>query len=156
MKATFMTITVFIAGLHLTALVWAQDTEATTPWQTVEGENTIDIMVSEEFSNRLFVIRCEGKRTYAFIIWNEFVGTTPQVEYRTDKLPPKEQYWKSGSDGGSSFFPSRTIEFLKKMEGSTSFSAKVTPIGKAPLTAEFDISGIEDALVPVRKACKWR
>ena len=153
MKASFLTL-VFL--LMVPAVTLAQDAEETNPWTIAEGDKSIDIMVTEKFTNRMFVIRCEAKRTYAFIVWSEFVGTTPQVEYRTDKLPPKEQYWKSGTDGGSSFFPSRTVEFLKKMEGSTLLTAKVTPIGKAPITAEFDITGIEEALAPIRKACRWK
>ena len=156
MKGTILSLIIFVAALTLPGYLYAQDSENGTDWKTVEGDKSVDIMVSEDFTNRMFVIRCEDKRTYAFVVWNEFVGTTPKVEYKTDKLPPKEQYWKSGTDGGSSFFPSRTIEFLKKMEGSSTLWAKVTPIGKAPLTAEFNVSGIEQALAPIREACKWR
>lgn len=132
----------------------AQDAEDTGKWQVSRTDDYVDILLPEDYTSRLFGIRCENKRLLAFVVWDEFVGTRPRVEYRIDKQVPKELVWNSGSDGKSSFFPpSRVIEFIRFLEGHETLAAKVTPVGKAPLRAEFDIRGIDAALAPIREAC---
>jgi hypothetical protein len=37
----------------------------------------------------------------------------------------------------------------------TQFIARTTPDGRAPITATFDISGVENAVANVREACGW-
>ena len=133
----------------------AQESKEAGNWQLVTGDQGTDIMAAEAFTGRLFVVRCHKKKTSAFVVWNEFVGPTPRVEYRIDDQGPKEQVWNSSSDGGASFFPGRVIEFLKKLEGHDQLTAKVTPKGTGPIIAEFEITGIEDALKSIREVCKW-
>ena len=151
----------FAAASILGACLIARPVHAQEPdetpgkWQQVTGDQGRDIMVAEDFTGRLFVVRCAGRKTSAFVVWNEFVGPTPRVEYRIDEQAPKEQAWNSSSDGGASFYPGRVIEFLEWLEEHDRLTTKATPRGKGPITAEFEITGIETALQPIREACRW-
>ena len=150
MKGTFLSFIIFVSVL---ALPGPQDSETGTNWKTVQGDKSVDIMVSE--TNRMFVIRCEDKRTYAFVVWGEFVGTLQKLNIkRINSL--QRSNTGNRTDGGSSFFPSRTIEFLKTNGGQQHAVDKSNPHRQSPLTAEFNVSGIEEALDPIREPCKWR
>ena len=153
-------LSISLMGVFLMSIfasgVYAQETSASGKWKHVAGDQGTDIMVEEAFTGRVFVVRCHRRETKAFILWNEFVGATPRVEYRIDEQAPKEQIWNSASNGMASFFPGRVIEFLKKLEGNNQLTAKVTPKGRHVTMATFDITGIETALTPIKKACRWK
>lgn len=145
----------FVSCIVVTS-AWAQDDPSAGKWKHVTGDQGTDIMVEEAFTGRVFVIRCHRMETKAFILWSDFVGSNPHVEYRIDDQAPREQVWNSASNGMASFFPGRVIEFIKKMEGKDELSAKVTPKGKHVIAASFEITGIETALEPIKKECRWR
>ena len=149
-------LTVFLVMTTVCQAAFAQDADSFGSWQFVEGDQGSDIMSAEPYTGRLLVVRCHQRETTVFVVWNEFVGATPRVEYRIDEQAPKEQIWNSSSDGGASFYPGRVIELLKWMEGHDRFTTKVTPRGKGPITAEFEITGIETALAPIKEKCRWK
>jgi type VI secretion system protein VasI len=41
------------------------------------------------------------------------------------------------------------------MFGKSTMIVRITPFGENPFTATFNISGLEEAIVPLRQACKW-
>jgi type VI secretion system protein VasI len=79
------------------------------------------------------------------------------VEYRLDSQKvQKKKFTVSNSktalglwNGGSS------IPFIKAMFGKESFVLRYTPYSEGIKTAEFNILGLEEAIKPLRKACKW-
>ena len=80
----------------------------------------------------------------------------PVVETQTESLALEAMPWNRSMDQSSTFYPGHLLRpFLESMYGMTTLAVSTTPTGKAPLTAIFDIEGIEDALVNVRTACEW-
>lgn len=55
----------------------------------------------------------------------------------------------------SSAIASGEVSIVESMHGTTTLAVSTTPTGKAPLTAIFDIEGIEDSLRNIRSACEW-
>ncbi len=49
----------------------------------------------------------------------------------------------------------RSIPVIKQMFGKSEMVIRMTPYGKSSFTATFDISGHEQAINPLRKACSW-
>jgi type VI secretion system protein VasI len=49
----------------------------------------------------------------------------------------------------------RSIPVIKRMFGKSTMIVRMTPFGENPFTATFNISGLEEAIVPLRQACKW-
>lgn len=40
--------------------------------------------------------------------------------------------------------------------GNESSLVQVIPYGESPITAEFNISNLEDVIEPLQKACNWK
>lgn len=49
----------------------------------------------------------------------------------------------------------KSIPVIKQMFGKTKMIVKMTPYGENPFTATFTISGLEEAVKPLREACAW-
>ena len=49
----------------------------------------------------------------------------------------------------------RAIGFIKALYGEPQLRLRVTPAAGEKLTAAFDLSGLEDAVAPLREACGW-
>ena len=49
----------------------------------------------------------------------------------------------------------KAIPFVKAMFGRNQMLMRVTPYSESAHTATFDISGLEDAIAPLREACHW-
>ena len=49
----------------------------------------------------------------------------------------------------------KSIPLIKSMFGKSRMIIRMTPFGDNPITVTFNISGLENAAVPLRKACNW-
>lgn len=103
-------------------------------------------------------IRCKENTTALYISWDRFIGSgEAYITYRIDKNKAQRQFWSISTDhqatgkwrGGSS------IPFIKKLLDSKSLLVNVTPYGDNPVLVNFDVSGIESAIKPLREECRW-
>lgn len=106
-------------------------------------------------------IRCQEKTTSLYFIYaDNFLSSLQsygQVTYRIDDKPSATKSMTESTDnkalglwsGGSS------IPFTKAMFGGNKLTVRITPFNESPITAQFQISGIEDAIQPLRSACGW-
>ncbi|TKZ19310.1 hypothetical protein FAP39_11995 [Shimia litoralis] len=79
------------------------------------------------------------------------------VTYRLDKTPARKKkmvestsHQHLGLWGGRSSIP-----FLKAMLGHSEMLVEATPYGENSVIASFDISGFDEAILPVRDSCHW-
>jgi Type VI secretion system VasI, EvfG, VC_A0118 len=77
-----------------------------------------------------------------------------QVRLRIDKEPPISEFGGISADGASAFL-SNPISSLKKMIGHSTLLVEYSPLASAPRTTRFTITGINDAMAELRKACHW-
>jgi type VI secretion system protein VasI len=49
----------------------------------------------------------------------------------------------------------RSIPEIKRLFGGKKLIARMTPYSENPFTATFNITGLEEAIEPLRKACHW-
>jgi type VI secretion system protein VasI len=79
------------------------------------------------------------------------------VTYRIDKNPAARQSFTESNDhsvlglwnGGAA------IPFIKRLFGANSLLVRATPFSDSAVTAEFSLVGLENALKPLRDACRW-
>lgn len=110
-----------------------------------------------------FVARCKSDKTEAYIIWNDYVGDDSSSVYeewkwvtiRIGDRPARVQRWGVSTDKEATFAPAWAGNLLKEMVGETQLIAQITPFAESPVTAIFDITGIENALKPLSEACNW-
>lgn len=80
-----------------------------------------------------------------------------KVTYRLDKQKAKSKSFRESNNnealglwnGGSA------IPFIRELFGHERLLIVATPHSESSVEATFDISGIEDVIIPLKEACKW-
>lgn len=104
----------------------------------------------------ILVLRCQENENNMYVLWEIFLGTEsiPVVE-RIDKKKAQTSHWGISTDHTASFKRS-PIGFIKSLSGAERLLLQLTPYGDNPKTAEFNITGIETIIEPLKNACKWK
>ena len=113
-------------------------------------------------------MRCQGHQTELFIDWGSYLGeeaevTVRDVTFRVGNSAARTSAWGLSTDRTATFYPQNSVEFIKELVAAefTSepvvgrFVAQVTPYHESPITAVFDVRGLEFAMKPMREACGW-
>lgn len=79
------------------------------------------------------------------------------VTYRVDKHPAKKRHMNESTDHQALglWNAGSAIPFAKELYGGEHLFIEATPHSESAVTAEFDIAGLEQAIQPLAKACKW-
>ncbi len=153
MKVLFM----LLVAAAVAGAARAQPADSLGNWQhiSVDGTGAVLAILEARDARSTLGVRCDNHRTHAFLAWDAAVGSTPRVSYRLGAREPVEQVWNTASDPAAAFVPERTVDVLRAAMLHDSLSATVTPAAGAPITAVFDLDGMENALRPIREACGW-
>ncbi len=108
-------------------------------------------------------VRCQSGVTEAYVLWHDFLGTdAPAFEGRwknvTTRLGDDQALtarWPTSVDELFTLMPEPVIDTLRRMAGEARFVAQTAPLNAAPVTAEFDLTGMAAALRPLMEACGW-
>ncbi len=99
--------------------------------------------------------RCQSNKTEVFIVWNDYLGSEALVLASVDSQMAIPQRWYLSTDKKVSFYPGDEIPFIKDLIKAERLMVQVTPYDGSPITAEFDLSGLENAVEPLREMCGW-
>lgn len=110
-----------------------------------------------------FVARCQSNTTEAYIDWNTYVGDDSRSVYddwkyvtvRLGEKPSQEQRWGVSTDNEGTFAPDWAGTLLKQMVREERIVFQMTPYGANPITAIFDIRGLEGPLREIADECGW-
>ena len=102
------------------------------------------------------VVRCKSKQTELYIIWHDYLGSNTRIVTRVGNHRAQTVNWGVSTDGTASFYPHSPISFIKDLNSSDRFVAQATPFNKTPVTAVFDLQGLNKAIKPLQKNCHWR
>lgn len=124
-----------------------------------DSKEVMIIKVANDYKNNrntaILMLRCQRNKTDAFVSWDEYLGSNNmKVAYRIDKEKAKNSWWNASSNGKGSFIP-KPISFIKSLEGKDSIYIEAENYRGGRVSATFDISGIEEVIEPLRKACNW-
>jgi len=80
-----------------------------------------------------------------------------RVTYRLDSdKAATEGFRESNSNMALGLWSgSQAIPFIKKMIGHELMVVRATPFSDSTVTAEYNISGLEEAIKPLRESCNW-
>lgn len=104
-------------------------------------------------------LQCEDNVTSGYIDWGIFIddGSRADIKsafdnepFRTAELAIAEGYKRTGT-----WQTKQAINFMKAAVGKNIFRVQITPYSEKPITAQFHIKGIEEAMKPLRQACSW-
>jgi type VI secretion system protein VasI len=115
---------------------------------------------NDQFGVRIsLVARCSGGVTEAFVNWSyglRFGNETQPVTLKIGAAKSARQIWALSVDGRSTFLPGSAVAFLKKLASTDKLTVQTKPRNNdTPLTANFDLTGMSEALKPLASACAW-
>lgn len=111
--------------------------------------------------NADLLLRCKENTTSAYFIFaGQFMSDIQgfgRIDYRVDDTKAKHVNARASTDnealglwnGGSA------IPFIKGIMGGNSLYVRATPYNESMIEMTFPISGLEEAIKPLREACHW-
>jgi type VI secretion system protein VasI len=104
----------------------------------------------------VLVLRCQSNRTDVYINWRDFLGSDDiRVTTRIGSEEPVTRRWSLSTDKTASFYRGSDVEFIQSMFGAERLVAQTIPYNSDPVTAIFNITGLEMAVAELRAACDW-
>ncbi|MDD1780856.1 type VI secretion protein [Enterovibrio sp. ZSDZ35] len=100
------------------------------------------------------VARCRNGKTELYISWNNFLGGEAHVLTRVGNEKAVGANWQLSGDKRTTFH-SQPTSFLKTISTSNRLVAQITPYNENAITAIFDTTGLDNAVMPIRKLCQW-
>ena len=108
------------------------------------------------------VLRCHSEITVPeldiYIIWNSYLGIdSPTVTTRFDDEEASSGTWKLSANSTTAFYPSVNnhvkARYFQTLISTDRLVAQVAPYGENPVTAVFDLDGIDQVGPQILKAC---
>jgi len=134
-------------------------TDDTTVTLTVDTEDALRCGFTP--STATLVLRCQENTTVIYINTSchltSGVGGYGRVTYRFDDNPSETREFRDSTNNRSLglWGGGKSIPLIKKMFSHSSALFRFTPYGDNAVTARFDVSGLEEAITPLREACHW-
>ena len=82
-------------------------------------------------------------------------GAHGSVTFRVDKRPAVNMRLIKSNDHTALSIQSGTIAFIKTLYGGSTLFVRATPFSHNEVSGEFNISGLQEAITPLRRACAW-
>ena len=107
------------------------------------------------------LLRCLENTTAIYITTNCYLssgyGGYGRVDVRLDDTPAFHSDMDASTDNKALglWRGNRSIPFIKRMLGKDRMIVRFTPFNESPVTAKFDIAGLEEAIKPLRESCGW-
>lgn len=108
----------------------------------------------------LLVLACRENRTNIWVHFGSgyaFGKDNRMLTYRIDNKTARTKRFNESNKGEALglWSGNSAIPFIKSLFGADRFFVRATPKSATRVEAEFDISGLEQAVEPLRKACHW-
>jgi type VI secretion system protein VasI len=147
-----------------------KSTSGSGKWHSREEKSRIDDSVNVHlvfFSNEpvksgyktvkpTLHVMCVENQTNVYISWELYLGLEEtQMLTRFDKEKAKTTAWSLSTDNKAVFYRGSAVEFAKNIMQHQSLLLQITPYGESPVMATFDVSGLTEAIKPLRQACQW-
>ncbi|MBX5157680.1 hypothetical protein HJB89_11160 [Rhizobium sp. NZLR8] len=127
----------------------------------MDDSHTVNLSLFAEGSSTSINIRCEEKVTsFYFTMGGKFLADIQGygvIRYRfdADKSQKKDFTVSTDNEALGLWSGGSAIPFIKQMIGHQKLIVQITPYNESQDTVEFDITGIDEAISPLRMQCKW-
>lgn len=144
-------------------------------WITSEDVNPVDdsktrraLLIADEGKNSRgdaisLTIRCKSNTTELYVNWNDYLGDDSHDVYddwkyvtvRVGDEKAHQERWSLSTDNNATFTRGSPITLIQKMLKAKRLVLQTTPYNENPITAVFDLTGIEKAVTPIAEECGW-
>lgn len=127
----------------------------------VVSDNALGCSRYGETDSAVLIIRCSENSTAMYIVTGCHLtsghGGYGKVEYRFDEKPAGSRNFNASTDNRALglWSGSRSIGLVKQMFDADKALFRFTPFNENSVTARFTITGLEEAIKPLRKECGW-
>lgn len=128
----------------------------------LDDHQEVKLLLDSDLYNAKLTIACRKPEILFRVSWGRTVFMNSQlIDYRIDENPPQKEYMSASRSGASIVFSSAhgpkilLQEFLQQLTKGKSLYLRAVTTGGYYSEATFNISGLEDALAPLRVACEW-
>lgn len=133
--------------------------DTTNVYVSLESENSFQTPLNGE-QRATIQITCREKSTDFYVyMGGMFLADSSEfgsVIYRIDK---NKADWMNMSESTNhealGLWQGSGIRFVKKLTTGQNLLLKITPFNQSPITVEFKIAGLAEAIKPLRQACGW-
>jgi type VI secretion system protein VasI len=134
--------------------------DSTTVVLILDSENVVKGQFGAPGPARMF-LRCKENTTSAYLVLNDLFLSDIQgfgtVDYRLDDQKASSIKMDVSTDNKALGVWSgvQAIPFIEGLIGVEKLVLRATPYNDSPIEASFDLSGLADAIIPLRSTCKW-
>ena len=100
-----------------------------------------------------FILECQEGRTSVLLDWAQYVGDGNTIVLRLDGDEPQDTFWDMARNRTTARYRSDGAPLARAIAPRRRMVARVTPSGREPVTAIFDLTGMAEAIQPVQEAC---
>lgn len=138
-------------------------TDEENVYVSVDADEPVSCQQFSDPEKPTLVLRCQENTTSLIIATSGCHLVSSQyndygdVTYRIDDLSSRTRgFDESTSNRSLGLWSGGTsIPFIKSMFGHKELLTRFTPFNSNPVTARFQIGGLEEAIAPLREACGW-
>lgn len=139
--------------------VQAQKATWTTHESISKFDDTRTVVIEQRVGKQRLIIQCKEREMNVYVDFGGYYVTSSEsnewglVTYRVDKQPAVTKRWH-GSTNNRALFAREPIATVKEWATGSKLILRTIPVSESAITLEFDLTGLNGALVPVRKACE--
>jgi hypothetical protein len=122
------------------------------------AENTVSIWLNH--FRPMLVVRCVSSATDVFVFTGSAIKIEPQTEDHTvtirfDDEPELTERWPDSADHDA-LFAHDGAAFVQRLNRARTLRFGYTPHNAAPVTAQFQVSGLRELIEPAARDCGWK
>jgi len=133
--------------------------DSTNVMMLLESSNRFQSRMSGTKSAFLFITCRESSTDIGVHMSGEFLSDTAgfgNVTYRIDKNKARQINLIGSTDNKVlGLWRGSGIRFIKEMMSAETLLLQIAPYNESPVTVEFNVAGLSEAIQPLRKACNW-
>ena len=135
---------------------WSFD-ESTDP--LTDARRAIGILEAEQGVSRFgrpvsLFVRCNGGTLDVYLNWDSYLGRDAFVTSRVGDGSPSRSRWGMSTDNTSTFYPRDARALLRELRPVAQWVVQVTPYSASPITAVFDLEGLEELVSFMEPTCE--
>ena len=102
-------------------------------------------------STPTLMIRHKEGNLEVYITFGTYLGSdTTMVTTRIGSSSATQREWGLSTDGKAIFCPTDDAEFVRQLLANDRLVIRLTPYGESPVTSSFDLTGLAEAMEPMR------
>jgi len=123
----------------------------------LEADREVPVWMGQ--ARPVLVVRCLARATDVFVYTESAAQIEPQdenhaVRLRFDEEPELAERWPDSSDHDALFAPDGRA-MARRLSRARRLRFAFTPQNARPVDVDFSLQGVDDAIAPVAKACRW-